>query len=36
MLCLISYVFSSKKIEIRAEQVLSGSTGWRGDGGGRG
>jgi hypothetical protein len=35
MLCLsyYAYVFSSTKLEIRAEQVLSGSKGgWRGDG----
>jgi hypothetical protein len=38
MLCLIiAYVFSSTKLEKRAEQVLPGSEGlWRGEGGGRG
>jgi hypothetical protein len=37
-LCLpyYAYVFSSTKLEIRAEQVLPGSEGWReGDGGGK-
>jgi hypothetical protein len=38
MLCLIiAYVFSSTKLEIRAEQVLPGSMGdWGEKGGGRG
>jgi hypothetical protein len=38
MLCLpYAYVFSSKKLEIRTEQVLPGSEGGcGGDGGGRG
>jgi hypothetical protein len=35
MLCLIiAYVFSSRKVEKRAEQVLPGSEGgWEGEGG---
>jgi hypothetical protein len=39
MLCLsyYAYVFSSRKLEIRAEQVLPGSEGvWRGNSGGGG
>jgi hypothetical protein len=34
---IIAYVFSSTKLEKRAEQVLPGSeVGWRGEGGGVG
>jgi hypothetical protein len=33
---IVAYVYSSTKLEKRAEQFLPGSKGWEGEGGGRG